>query len=97
MCIRDRDQRRQALSAANKLLRAFSYQAVLERGFALVRDGDGQPVRTAAATSAGMGISIEFADGRAEAVIGVKGTKKAASSAKPSGDGKPGGGQGSLF
>ncbi len=91
------EQRRQALSAADKLLRAFSYQAVLERGFALVRDSDGQPVRTAAATEAGMGISIEFADGSADAVIGVKGTRKPASSAKPSGDGKPGGGQGSLF
>lgn len=91
------EQRRQALSAADKLLRAFSYQAVLERGFTLVRDSDGQPVRTAAATETGMGISIEFADGSADAVIGVKGTRKLASPAKPSGDGKPGGGQGSLF
>jgi len=91
------EQRRQALSAENKLLRAFSYQAVLERGFALVRDGDGQPVRTAAAAEAGMGVSIEFADGRADAVIGVKGTRKQTSSAKPSGDGKPGGNQGNLF
>ncbi len=91
------DQRRQALSAADKLLRAFSYQAVLERGFALVRDSQGQPVRTAAATEAGMGVSIEFADGRADAVIGVKGTRKPGSSTKPSGEGKPGGGQGSLF
>ncbi|MEO9877679.1 MAG: exodeoxyribonuclease VII large subunit, partial [Anderseniella sp.] len=91
------EQRRQSLSAADKLLRAFSYQAVLERGFALVRDGDGQPVRTVAATSAGMGVSIEFADGQADAVIGVKGTKKSGSSVKSSGGGKPGGGQGSLF
>ncbi len=91
------DQRRQALSAADKLLRAFSYQAVLERGFALVRDSQGQPVRTAAATEAGMGVSIEFADGRADAVIGVKGTRKPIASARPPGEGKPGGGQGSLF
>ena len=91
------DQRRQALSAADKLLRAFSYQAVLERGFALVRDSQGQPVRTAAATEAGMGVSIEFADGRADAVIGVKGSRKPTASTRPPGEGKPGGGQGSLF
>ena len=91
------EHRRQSLSAADKLLRAFSYQAVLERGFALVRDGDGQPLRTAAATEVGMGISIEFADGRADAVIGVRGTGKSASDAKIADAGKPGGGQGSLF
>lgn len=90
-------QRRQALSAADKLLEAYSYQAVLKRGFAVVRDDDGQPVRTAAATSAGMGISIQFTDGRADAVIGVKGTKKAAGPVKLSEKSKPGGGQGSLF
>ena len=88
------DQRRQCLQAADKLLGAFSYQAVLQRGFALVRDGDGQPVRTAAATSAGMGVSIEFADGKADAVIGVAGSKKPSSAAS---DPKPSGGQGSLF
>ncbi len=89
--------RRQSLSAADKLLRAFSYQAVLERGFALVRDGDGQPLRTASATEAGMSISIEFADGRTDAVIGVRGAGKSASVGKIADAGKPGGGQGSLF
>jgi len=91
------EHRRQSLSAADKLLRAFSYQAVLERGFALVRDGEGQPLRTAAATEAGMNVSIEFADGRADAIIGVRGTGKSASVAKIADAGKPGGGQGSLF
>ncbi len=90
-------QRRQVLSAADKLLRAFSYQAVLERGFALVRDSDGQPVPTAAATEAGMAVCIEFADGRADAVIGVKGKKKSSPASRGSGTGKPDGGQGDLF
>ena len=31
------------------MLAAFSYRGVLSRGFALVRDGDGQPLRAAAA------------------------------------------------
>ena len=91
------DKLRRSLIAADKLLRAFSYQAVLERGFALVRDGNGQPVRRAAATEAGMGVSIEFADGSADAVIGVKGTRKPAKAGRLSPKVKPGGGQGDLF
>ncbi len=52
---------------AGKLLSAFSYRGVLERGFALVRDGDGHPLRSAAAVTGGMGLEIEFADGRVAA------------------------------
>ena len=51
-----------------KLLESYSFHSVLNRGFALVRDQDGQPVLVAAATSAGQTIGIEFADGR----IGAK-------------------------
>jgi exodeoxyribonuclease VII large subunit len=44
----------------------------LERGFALVRDRAGRPLRTAAAVTTGMPIDIEFSDGlvgaRAEVV-----------------------------
>jgi exodeoxyribonuclease VII large subunit len=47
-----------------QLLAALSYRGVLARGFALVRDAAGQPLRTAAAVTAGMPIEIEFADGR---------------------------------
>src|SRR5438067_218135 len=47
-----------------ELLAAFSYRGVLARGFALVRDGQGRPLRTAAAISAGMPLEIEFSDGR---------------------------------
>ena len=46
------------------MLAAFSYQGVLSRGFALVRDGGGRPLRTAAAVQPGMALDIEFADGR---------------------------------
>ena len=51
------------LERSYQLLRAFSYQSVLERGFALVRDGDGHPLRSAAAVQPGMALDIEFADG----------------------------------
>jgi exodeoxyribonuclease VII large subunit len=47
-----------------ELLAAFSYRGVLARGFALVRDAKGRPLRTAAAITAGMSLEIEFSDGR---------------------------------
>ena len=47
-----------------QLLAAFSYRGVLARGFALVRDAAGRPLRSAAAVAAGVPIEIEFADGR---------------------------------
>src|SRR4249919_1166850 len=56
-----RDRRIQRLRSAGQLLTAYSYRGVLERGFALVRDGDGRPLRSAAAVDAGMGLDIEFA------------------------------------
>ena len=55
-----------------QLLAAFSYRGVLERGFALVRDRAGRPLRTAAGVTVGTPMDIEFADGhvgaRAEVV-----------------------------
>jgi exodeoxyribonuclease VII large subunit len=73
------DARVTRLDSAAKLLSAFSYHSVLNRGFALVRDANGQPVRSVKATNAGMGVEIEFADGKTDAVIGKGGgTRKAA-------------------
>jgi len=82
-----------------KLLESYSFHSVLNRGFALVRDQDGQPVLAAAGTSTGQTISIEFADGR----IGAKVTDSAGRSAKPAAPSPPrrrdgnGGNQGSLL
>jgi exodeoxyribonuclease VII large subunit len=82
-----------------QLLTAFSYRGVLARGFTLVRDAAGRPLRSAAAVTAGAPIEIEFADGRLGAHV-----DDAASAAKPGGEAlKPrprrGGGsnQGDLF
>jgi exodeoxyribonuclease VII large subunit len=56
----------------SQLLAAFSYRGVLARGFALVRDRAGRPLRAAAGVTVGMPIDVEFADGhvgaRAEVV-----------------------------
>jgi exodeoxyribonuclease VII large subunit len=41
----------------------LSYRSVLRRGFALVRDGTGQPVYAAAGVQHGQALRLEFADG----------------------------------
>jgi exodeoxyribonuclease VII large subunit len=58
------------LDRAAKLLEAVSYRAVLARGFALVSDQDGEPVRSAAAVPRGSVLDIEFHDGHVAAVSG---------------------------
>lgn len=54
---------RARLSGLSKLLLSLSYQGVLERGFALVRDADGRTVRSVAEVSPGMELQVELADG----------------------------------
>ena len=99
------DHRDDALERAEGLLSALSYQGVLARGYALVRDAAGRPLRTAAMVGAGARLDIEFADGHVAAVAAGGGDGGAAS---PSGEppGKPrrrrepggsGSSQGSLF
>ncbi len=82
-----------------QLLSAFSYRGVLARGFALVRDAAGQPLRAAAAIAAGMPLEIEFADGRvgARADGTVSAGKAEIDSAKPHPRRGSGPGQGNLF
>lgn len=60
----------QQLSFMVRHLNAVSYHAVLERGFALVRRLDGSLVRRRSEAHIAEILSIEFRDGRVEAVIG---------------------------
>jgi exodeoxyribonuclease VII large subunit len=97
------------LDRSYQLLRAFSYQSVLERGFALVRDGGGHPLRSAAAVQPGMALDIEFSDGAVGATaqsVRKAGEPSPASASVPaswrprkprSGSGSGSSGQGSLF
>jgi exodeoxyribonuclease VII large subunit len=96
-------QRAAAVERCGQLLNALSHRGVLARGFALVRDLDGRPVRQAAAVSAGMPLDIEFSDAHVHAL--AQGSA-AATTDKPEGtpapkprgrrgNGDPG--QGSLF
>jgi exodeoxyribonuclease VII large subunit len=82
-----------------QLLAAFSYRGVLARGFALVRDAVGQPLRTAAAVTAGMPIEIEFSDGRvgAHADGASPADTSGGETAKPRPRRGGGPGQGNLF
>jgi exodeoxyribonuclease VII large subunit len=90
------ERRADRLRSTGQLLAAFSYRGVLKRGFALVRDAEGHPLRAAAAVSGGMRLDIEFSDGRVGAVADGAGAP-ASSPAKPRAR-KPGGpGQGNLF
>ena len=89
--------------SAEQLLKAFSYQGVLARGFALVRDGEGRPLRSASAVGSRMRLEIEFSDGRVGATADGEGAPQPAAarphpSPKPRPRGGEGsGGQGSLF
>jgi len=64
------ERRAARLKAAGQLLEALSYHGVLSRGFALVRDVAGQPVRSAAAAVPGSALDLEFADGRVGVTVG---------------------------
>ena len=57
------EQKRKQLDATSRLLESLSHKGVLARGFALVRDKDGTPMRRAETILAGQALNIEFADG----------------------------------
>ena len=63
------------LTALTELLDSFSYERVLERGFALVRDAAGQPVTAAASVTPGMELSLRFRDGEVPVVASVSATE----------------------
>jgi exodeoxyribonuclease VII large subunit len=92
------------LGHAGRLLGSLSYQGVLARGFALVRDGEGRPVRGSAGITQGSALEIEFAGRDKLPVIAGEGVepttvsnppkaKRTVSKKKPT----AGGGQGQLF
>ncbi|WP_137127749.1 exodeoxyribonuclease VII large subunit [Roseomonas sp. HF4] len=56
-------QRRAVLDGLSARLESASYQSVLARGFALVRDADGHAVTAAARVTPGQALRLAFADG----------------------------------
>ena len=59
---------RRHLEGVGKLLDSVSYRRVLARGYALVHDASGRPLRLAAEIGAGQALTLEFADGKVGAV-----------------------------
>ena len=57
------ERRATRLAGLGNLLGSLSYRAVLARGYALVRDQGGAPVRAARAIAAGERLTLQFADG----------------------------------
>ncbi len=52
------------LAAVSRLHETLGYEATLERGYAVVRDGDGAVLTRAAQADAAEALEIQFADGR---------------------------------
>ena len=85
------------------LLESFSYERVLERGFALVADAAGNAVDSVARLAPGMDIRLRMRDGEAAACVtdapgqpgsgGLGAPRKKTAAKKPGGDGR----QGSLL
>jgi exodeoxyribonuclease VII large subunit len=87
---------RDRVRSCAQLVEAYSYHKVLNRGFALVRDAAGAPIRAAAAVTAGDRLEIEFSDGRIGAVAdsGRSRAKEPGKAGKKRGEKD---GQGGLF
>jgi exodeoxyribonuclease VII large subunit len=81
------------LDEKGRLLKSLSYEAVLERGFALVRGERGHPVKRAGDVRKGERLSIEFAGREQVDAIATDGTSPAARKPRTK---KPGR-QGDLF
>jgi len=84
------------LGNVSALLESYSYQRVLDRGFALMADGDGKTIASVTAVAPGDDISLRLSDGVVGARITKGGDAKPKRLARPkhATDDKP---QGSLL
>ncbi|WP_266064014.1 exodeoxyribonuclease VII large subunit [Brucella intermedia] len=81
-----------------RLMRTLSYESVLERGFAVVFDAEGKPIKQAATVSAGDALSIRFRDGDVAVIADEGGGSEPAKPVQTKKVQSPGSGnQGSLF
>jgi exodeoxyribonuclease VII large subunit len=63
------ERQRERLQHKQELLAALSPQRLLERGYALVRTGDGRLLRSTQGVRAGADIQLELQDGKIDAVV----------------------------
>jgi len=80
--------RRARLDGLGKLLESVSYKRVLARGYALVHDEKGAPLRSAAEIVSGQALLIEFADGKIGAIAG-SGARSRRRPARAAGEAEP--------
>ncbi|MGB3386686.1 MAG: exodeoxyribonuclease VII large subunit, partial [Pseudaminobacter sp.] len=85
------------LTQAERLLATLSHQSVLERGFVLVTDANGELVKRAAEVMPEAALSLTFADGKVAATAGEGGARQTRPQPKPTPRPKDPGAQGSLF
>jgi exodeoxyribonuclease VII large subunit len=67
------EQKHTRLEKVAGMLKALSFEDILKRGYAVVRDENGVPVTSAAAVKAGRPVEIQFHDGRRKAVTDNEG------------------------
>ncbi len=95
----DRTKRRSG--ELERLLKTLSYQGVLERGFAIVLDPSGTPIKRAAAVTGGDDLTLRFQDGDVRAVVTDGGERPSQPKPERPSPAKkppvPAGSQGSLF
>jgi exodeoxyribonuclease VII large subunit len=89
-------ERRSRLAALAKLSRSLGHHSVLARGFALVRDGAGRLVRTAAQAREARAVEICFGDGSVGADVRAPHPPASGGAPRPARK-RSKGGQGSLF
>ncbi len=75
-------EKRGRLGASVNLMQSLSYESVLQRGYALVRDASGAPVRNAKALSAGQALHVQVQSGTFDVVV-ASGSAPAAKRAAP--------------
>lgn len=93
------DDAKRRFMQAGSLLEAYSYKGTLARGFVLVTDGAGQPVRSAGTLPDGTSVTLEFTDGKRDATLGTSGSAAPPpeTPARSTPKRKPPGSQGDLF
>ena len=101
---RSTDRIGERLDSLGTRLESVSPKRVLERGYALVKDGDGTPITVATGASVGAAWQVEFSDGAVGVTVGDDGPQptvlkspQSASKTKSKTGGKPDGRQGSFL
>ncbi|MBA8877095.1 exodeoxyribonuclease VII large subunit [Phyllobacterium myrsinacearum] len=95
------DRARRRGGELERLMKTLSHESVLERGFAIVLDTSGTPVKRAAAVGSGDHLTLRFQDGEVQAVAGegdgIPARPKPERHAPAKKPAVPGTDQGSLF